>query len=267
MTTLTILEQENTTNFDTTAYTNLETISVSGKINSSPTEANVTSVVTITGASIETVTVGGMIDTVTASAATELESLTTAGSIRLLTVDNTALTSIAINHDHIDGSGAAELRINNNSDLPSVDLSSVSDVGLIEIVGNTDLSAFVAPATTPLTETVASISATVTGNALEGTYTPGTALIPSTDTTPEIPAVQASISQASVYSLRLWIEAHYSHATSPTFNIEIDALDSDDDGDFDDGDYATVAGADANNTADDGANQIDIAAELSTIKE
>ena len=35
---------------------------------------------------------------------------------------------------------------------------------------------------------------------------------------------------------------------------------------FDDGNYAMVANADANNTSDDGANQIDIPAELSTIK-
>jgi hypothetical protein len=229
---------------------------------------NVTSVVTITGAKIKTASINGMIDSTIVASAGALTSLTTAGSMRILQVDNAAvLTSVGLGHDHINGSGAAQLHFTNNAELASVNLSSVSDVGTIQIENNAKLAAITAPATNPLTETVATIVATVTGNNLEGTYTKGTPFIPAVETTPAVAAVQASISQASVYSLRLWLEAHYSHVASPTFNIQIDALDSDDDGAFDDGDYAAVAGVDIKNTADDGANQIDIPAELATIKQ
>jgi hypothetical protein len=268
-TSLTINEQGNTTNFDTTGYAGtLETFNITGKVNSSPTALNVTSVVTITGAKIKTASINGMIDSTIVASAGALTSLTTAGSMRILQVDNAAvLTSVGLGHDHINGSGAAQLHFTNNAELASVNLSSVSDVGTIQIENNAKLAAITAPATNPLTETVATIVATVTGNNLEGTYTKGTPFIPAVETTPAVAAVQASISQASVYSLRLWLEAHYSHVASPTFNIQIDALDSDDDGAFDDGDYAAVAGVDINNTADDGANQIDIPAELATIKQ
>ncbi|MDA9361303.1 hypothetical protein N9R08_02265 [Flavobacteriaceae bacterium] len=128
------------------------------------------------------------------------------------------------------------------------------------------LTAITAPATSPITETVATIVATVTNNKLQGTYTAGTPFVAAVDTTPAVAAVQASISQASVYSLRLWLEAHYSHQSSPTFNIEIDALDSDADGAFDEGDYVTVAGGDTNNTAYTATKQIDSPAELATVK-
>ena len=95
-------------------------------------------------------------------------------------------------------------------------------------------------------------------------------MVPATDTTPEVPAVQASIVQASVYDLRLWLEAHYSHTPSPTYRIEIDEVDGNADGNHDgasDGDYQTIATADANNTADNSANDINITAELNTVKE
>jgi hypothetical protein len=43
-------------------------------------------------------------------------------------------------------------------------------------------------------------------------------------------------------------------------------MDSNADGAFDDGDYATVAGTDTNNTTDDGLLQISVVAELATVK-
>ena len=264
--TISILKLGNTTNFDASGYAALETLNVTGSINASPTAINVTSVVSATGATIKNATIAGMIDTVNAGTAV-LASFSTSGYIRSLNLSNaTVLESATIGHDHIAGSGEALLVFDNNAKLASVDLSSVSDVGTIQITNNALLTAFTAPATSPLTETVATITATVTNNKLEATYTPGTAIVSATATTPEIPAVNGSFVQASVYGLRLWLEAHYSHVASPTFNIEIDAVDSDADGMFDDGDYATVSNADANNTSKDGINQIDIPAELSTVK-
>ena len=263
--TIKVLELGNTTNFDASGYAALETLNVTGSINSSPTAINVTSVVSATGATIKNATISGMIDTVNAGTAV-LASFSTSGNIRSLNLSNaTVLESVSIGHDHIAGSSEALLVFDNNAKLASVDLSSVADVGTIQITNNALLTAFTAPATSPLTETVATITATVTNNKLEATYTPGSPFVPATGTVPAVPAVDGSFVQASVYGLRLWLEAHYSHVASPTFNIRIDPVDSDADGLFDDGDYAAVAGADVNNTSDDGINAIDIPAELSTV--
>ena len=264
--TIKIVALGNTTGFDASGYAALETLNVTGKVNTNPSSSNVTSTVTIGGTTLKTVSIAGMVDSVGGGTAV-LTSLTTTGNIRSFTVNGAAaLESISIGHDHIAGSGEAALIIDNNAKLTSVDLSSVNDVGRIQITNNALLTSFIAPTTSPLTEKAATIVATVTDNKLQATYTPGTAIVSATATTPEIPAVDGSFVQASVYGLRLWLEAHYSHTASPTFNIEIDAVDSDADGMFDDGDYATVAAADTNNTSDNGANQIDIPAELKTIK-
>lgn len=265
--TLTIGEQGNLTDFSTAGYANLETFTIDGAVNDNPTLTNVTNTITITGASLESATIGGMIFSVVVTDTGALESLTTAGNIRIFRVNNADdLTSITIGHDHIDGADEAAVHFTGNAELTSVDLSSINDVGLIEITDNPELTAITAPATSPITEVAATIIVTVTGNGLQGTYTAASAFVTGTGTTPDTPAVNSTIAQASIYGLRLWLEAHYSHTASPTWNIEIDEVDSDDDGDFDDGDYATVAAADANNTTDDGNNQIDTVAELNTVR-
>ena len=267
-TSLTINEQGNTTSFDTSGYAALATVDITGKVNAEPTPTNVSNVITISGSAIKTASVGGMVYSAVVSGTAALTELNTSGNMRILNVNNAAvLEAINLGHDHIDGSDEAQLHFTNNAKLASVDLSSVSDVGVIQIENNVALTAFTAPATSPLSEVAATIVATVTGNKLQGTYTKATAVIPGTGTVATIPAKPSSIAQASVYGLRLWLEAHYSHTGSPTFNIEIDAMDSDADGAFDDGDYATVVAADGNNTTSDGMNQIDIVAELATVKE
>ena len=267
---ITIGEQENTSNFDASGYAALETLAVSGKVNTSPTAANVTSVVTATNTTLKSASVAGMLDTVIISGTSALTSFSSAGNIRSVTInDADALTTLTFGHDHINGSSAAELHITENAKITTFDLSSIGDVATLQIVNNALLTSFSAPSSSTITENVATVIATVTGNKLFGTYTQGTAVVPATDTTPEVPAVQASIVQASVYDLRLWLEAHYSHTPSPTYRIEIDEVDGNADGNHDgasDGDYQTIATADANNTADNSANDINITAELNTVK-
>ena len=199
---------------------------ITGKVNAEPTPTNVSNVITISGSAIKTASVGGMVYSAVVSGTAALTELNTSGNMRILNVNNAAvLEAINLGHDHIDGSDEAQLHFTNNAKLASVDLSSVSDVGVIQIENNVALTAFTAPATSPLSETVAAtIVATVTGNKLQGTYTKATAVIPGTGTVATIPAKPSSIAQASVYGLRLWLEAHYSHTASPTFNIEIDAI-------------------------------------------
>ena len=267
---ITIGAQANTSNFDASGYAALETLSVTVKVNASPTAANVTSVVTATNTTLKSASVAGMLDTVIISGTSALTSFSSAGNIRSVTINNAdALETLTFGHDHINGSNAAELHITENAKITTFDLSSIGDVKTLQIVNNALLTSFSAPSSSTITENVATIVATVTGNKLFGTYTQGTAKVTATESTPEIPAVQASIVQASVYDLRLWLEANYSHTTSPTYRIEVDEVDGNADGNHDgasDGDYQTIATADANNTADDNANDINIKAELNTVK-
>ena len=266
---ITIVEQGNTTNFDASTQTILETLNVTGKANTAPSSTTVTSMITAVGAKLKTVVVAGLLDDVEVGGA-EVISVTTTGKIRSFTLDTTAkLTSAAIGHDHISGSGAATLNISNNAKLTSVDLSSVSDVGNLTIQGNTELTSFVSPNKDVRVEPTAAVNVVVSGNKLAGVYTRGKAAIPGTPTTPAVPAVESIINQSSIYGLRLWIEAHFVNTASPTWQIDIEAFDDDSDADTtaNNGDYDAVVAADANNGVDDGANQIDIYAELKTVKQ
>lgn len=264
---ITLNALENTIGFNTTSYTALENFSLTGKVNDKPSRTNVNNMVNITGSSIKSVSIDGMVYSAVVSDTSALTSLMTSGNMRIFHVHNAdKLASITIGHDHIDGSDEASLMFTDNAILTSVDLSSVHDVGIIEITDNPKLTAFTSPEISPLSEERAIISAIVTGNGLQGTYTAGTPFVQGTGTVPDTPATESSIVQASVHGLRLWLEAHYSHSSSPTFNIEIDAVDNDADGKFDEGDYATVAAADSNNNTDNRNNQIDIVAELNTVR-
>ena len=64
------------------SYVALETLAVSGKVNTSPTAANVTSVVTATNTTLKSASVAGMLDTVIISGTSALTSFSSAGNIR-----------------------------------------------------------------------------------------------------------------------------------------------------------------------------------------
>ena len=153
--------------------------------------------------------------------------------------------------------------------MTSVDLSSVSDVRNLTIQGNAELTSFVSPNKDVRVEPTAAVNVVVSGNKLAGVYTRGVAAIPGTPTTPAVPAVEYIINQSSIYGLRLWLEAHFVNTASPTWQIDIEAFDDDSDTDTtaNNGDYDAVVGADTNNGVDNGANQIDIYAELKTVKQ
>ena len=61
---ITIVEQGNTTNFDASTQTILETLNVTGKANTAPSAATVTSIVTATGTKLKNVSTSGLLDQV-----------------------------------------------------------------------------------------------------------------------------------------------------------------------------------------------------------
>lgn len=137
------------------------------------------------------------------------------------------------------------------------------------ITNNASLTSFVTPNKDVRVETVAAVNAVVTGNNLTGVYTRAKAEIPRTDNTPTIPAVVSSISQSSVYGLRLWLEAHFSNSSSPTWSIDIENFDDDSVADTtpNNGDYSTVVAAEVNNTENMGNDYINNYTELKTVNE
>ena len=142
-------------------------------------------------------------------------------------------------------------------------------MGSLTIQGNAKLESFVSPNKDVRVEPTAAVDVLVMGNKLAGVYTQGVAAIPGTATTSAEPAVESIINQSSIYGLRLWIEAHFVNTASPTWQIDIEAFDDDSDTDTtaNNGDFDAVVAADANNGADDGTNQINIYAELKTVKQ
>ena len=265
---ITILGLANTTNFDTSIFSALESLTVSGTAHSAPTTATLSSVVTITGDELETISVQGMLDQVLVRNVPEVTSVRSTGNIRIFTLFNAEkLKTVSIGHDHINGSAAAEIIVESNAILTSLDLSSVSDVKTIRIVSNAKLASIMPPNKEQRVESVANVLVILTGNNLSGTYRAATAAVSATDTTAGVAAIEASISQASVYAFRNWIEAHVeSDNNTPTFYINIEKLDSNGDGESN-GDYQTVAGADGNNTVDDGITFINILEELALVNE
>lgn len=265
---ITVLGLGNTTDFDASTQTILESLSITGAANSKPSAGNVTSRITATGSKLKNVTLNGLLDWVTIQGA-EVIGVTTAGNIRYFKInDADKLTTASIGHDHISGSGAAELYITNNAKLTGINLASVSDVGTLEIKDNDLLTSFTAPNKEVRVEKNAAVRATVTGNKLSGVYTRAIAAIPGTSTTAPIPAVASTISQASVYGLRQWLEAHFTNTASPTWEIDIEAFDdnSDTDTKADNGNYDAVTTADGNNSTNTSRDKINTYIELKTVK-
>ena len=172
---ITILEQGNTTNFDASTQTILETLRVTGKVNSSPTIANVTSEIMATNTTLKSVSIDGMIDAVIISGTSALTSFSTAGNIRNLVLDNAdKLASDTIGHEHIDGSDAAQITVTNNLKLAALATTALNEVGHINISTNAALASLDLSSMLTLPQ-FGSFNVSITGNKLTGDYDAATA--------------------------------------------------------------------------------------------
>ena len=209
--------------------------------------------VTSLNASLTTLVIGnGGMGSLTVSG-TGLTSLSTDGHIiQTIVRGNAALESFDFGHRHADGDNATTISITDNTDplLTSIDLSSLSKVKHVNITGNTSLTTIVAPSSSVLAEPLATVTVTISGNDTVGTYTEAEA---ATETTPYVPA---TASAAVVTSFKPFIEAYLAQTRTATvvWDIDVDAIDDDADGAYDDGalsaafaaDTAALAGPDGN---------------------
>ena len=232
---------------DVTSFVKMATLNYTGKLDSSPNPGGQAQALNITSAlaSLTTLSIGsgGGIGTLTVSAST-LKKLTTAGVIINTVVhNNTALEEFDFGHTHLNGDNATVVDItgNTNKNLTSIDLSSVSKVKHVNITGNTSLTTITAPSASVLAEPLATVTVTISGNDTVGTYTDAVA---GSETTPFAPTTATA---AVVTAFKPFISAYLAQTrtASVTFSINVDKVDDDADGAYDDGNMQTIMAADA----------------------
>ncbi len=115
----------------------LVSLTVTGKAAASgPFITAQTNTVSVTSGVLTTFSTAGTIDKVSLHKAAKLTSLTSAGYSRLYSLTGAALlTSVDMGHDHIEGSDAASLNIQNAAKLTGLTPSSLDEVGHVTITG------------------------------------------------------------------------------------------------------------------------------------
>ena len=163
--------------------------------------------------------------TVSGSVMTEMN---TAGVILNTVIANNAkLATLGFGHTHLDGQLGTTVAITNNDKLVTLNMSSLGKVKSVSLTGNASLTSITAPSTANKVTAGVGVALTVTGNDITGTYS-GT--VNATETTNEVPWVATS---AVITNLKAFIDG-YSTTSSVTYSLDIDRVDSDGDGAFDD---------------------------------
>ena len=194
-------------NFGVWFGSSLKTLIIGGKANAnSASQANAITVDQrnsgLTGITIIDTSV---ISAFTVSGTAAVVTLTTAGLIRDFTAKNAAaMASLNFGHSHIQGTGSdAATIVVSNTNISALDMSSMNKVKNITVTGNGSLASITAPNPTSeqgFAEPLASITVTVTGNALTGALTKAVAGTEVTD------HVYASLTSAAVSSFKAYID-------------------------------------------------------------
>ena len=104
-------------------------------------------------------------------------------------------------------------------------MSQITKVKSITLTGNDNLSTIVAPSTTVLPEAGATIAVVLGTNSLTAVYTEGATATAATETTPEVPAVEPTITSASVSAiLAWWTAATAVSSNTGTTDIDIELV-------------------------------------------
>jgi len=171
-------------------------------------EDNQTNILTITGANtaLKTLVIGAESALKTLNVTTTtLTSLSTAGAIINCNVsNNSALKTFSFAHTHLQGDRESTVKIENNDNtaFTSVDMSSLSKVGTVNITGNAKLASIVAPSASVLATSLATITVTINSNDITGTYKAATA------PTGTVTYVAPVITNATLSSFKSWITAN-----------------------------------------------------------
>ena len=205
MTTLKVFEQKGTSALDVSAAASLTTLGYIGaEITAKAAGAQSNSLsLTASNTKLTTLTLGGYLGTLTASA-TKLTSVDTTGAFIVTTsfTRNADLTGFTFGHSHVQGDNASEVIVVDNDKITALDLSSLAKVQTVQVIGNAKLTSIVAPSSSVLATSVATITVDISGNKLSGTYTSAQA------PTGTVSYQPASISAAVLSSFKPWIEAN-----------------------------------------------------------
>jgi len=210
---LTINQQVGALNLGTWFGAALKTLTIGGKANAnSASQANPISI-TVTNSTLSSITIpsNSTFSSFSINSAAAVVTVTTAGTIRDFSVMNmAAFKSLTFGHSHIQGTGSdAATIVVSNTGVTALDMSSMKKVKAITVTGNGSLATLVAPAPageSDLPEPLASITVTVTGNALTGVLTKAIAGTEVTD------HVYAQLTSAAVSSLKAYIDMFKSAA-------------------------------------------------------
>ena len=168
--TLSLTDQESNIEFASAA--SMTTLNYTGHNMYNDAMDTQTNIVSITNTGLSALNVDGFVGTLHVNGATGLLGLTTGGRIINTEIaNNTNLAELILGHDHVADERAATIKVNSNPKIASLDLSTVNKVKTVEITGNASLTALTMAGYTPYAETGATISVTISGNALVATYT------------------------------------------------------------------------------------------------
>ena len=185
----------------------LKTLIIGGKANAnSASQANAISL-TATNTALTSISIlaDSVISAFSMDGTSAMVTLTTAGAIRDFTAKNAAaLASLNFGHSHIQGTGSdAATILVQNTNISSLDMSSMNKVKTITVTGNGALTSLTAPNPSDeqgFAEPSAAIAITVSSNLLPGVYTPAV------DGTEVTDHVNASLTSAAVSSLKAYID-------------------------------------------------------------
>ena len=164
-----------------------------------------------------------------------IANITTAGKIlNTIIDDNDLLAAINFGHTYKNGQNATSIQIRDNNILASLNASSLEKCKVFEITGNTSMTSIVPPTVTAnLPGTITPSQWFVHTNSIQGTYTAGVAATQTSE------AVSPTATSTELSAIKLYIDAviaqGFTDAGSMNFNLDVDRIDSDADGAFDDG--------------------------------
>jgi len=202
---LKVTKQKGTSALDVSAAVSLTSLDYTGAEITPKGSGNQSNTLSLTASNTKLVTLnlGGYLGSFTASN-TKLTSVNTTGAFIITTnlTNNTALTGLTFAHRHVQGDDASDVIIKNNDKITALDLSSLAKVQTVEVTGNDLLASIVAPSTSVLATSVATITVTINDNHLSGAYTTASAPTGTVSYRP------ATISGNALTSFKPWIEAN-----------------------------------------------------------
>ncbi len=219
-TALTLSKQAVATSFDSTAFTALVTLNVTGATTTVAKANTVANTMVASGTSLTTVNITGAasrIGSVTIGGV-KVNSVTTAGEIARFELRGTKLVTGNFAHGHLAGGRVAELIVANNPLLTSLTTTKLNYVGAIDITSNAKLASLnlASLKNSPLTSPPTGYVVAIHTNKLTGVYVNAVALTTST------PYVEAQIQSNDLNTLTpFFTSSNATAAATHTLNINL----------------------------------------------